>query len=215
MPDLSWEQLAHEQDKASGLTKSIVAGLDEAGRGPFAGPLIAAAVILPEMVNLPGITDSKQIEKRFHQSYAKRIIEQAVAVGIGVADVEYINQYGVGAANRYALELAVKDLAVTPTHLLIDGGPQQKIQSEIPQIQITKGDTKSLSIAAASIVAKSIHDELMRGYAKEFPQYNWEKNAGYGTPDHFEALRKYGICKYHRTSFRPIQKIMQERGQKQ
>lgn len=186
----------------------LVAGCDEAGRGSWAGPIVAAAVILPDNIILPGVDDSKSINKKNHRALADIILKKAIAVGIGVADSNFIDTKGLGYANRYVIEKAVEDLGIRPGHLLIDGGPQQKIDTDIPQSEIPKGDQKSLSIAAASIIAKSIHDELMRRYAKEYPQYNWEKNTGYGTMDHKCAIKQHGICRYHRKSFKPIKEFM-------
>lgn len=201
MADLTREQ------QISGL----VAGCDEAGRGSWAGPLVAAAVILPKDVILPGVTDSKQVNKKRHRKLADKILENAIAVGIGVADNTLIDKYGVGFANRYALEQAVKNLPITPNFVLVDGGPQQKLAIDLPQEEITKGDQKSLSIAAASILAKSIHDALMCQYDKTYPAYNWKENAGYGTMDHRYALQKYGLSPYHRHSVKPVGKIAKEK----
>lgn len=212
MPDMKYESEAKEEDRKAGITQSFVAGCDEAGRGPFAGPLVAAAVILPENADLPEITDSKKINKKFHRTYAEHVLKEALAVGIGVASVEYIDRFGIGTANRYAIEEAVKNLPVMPTRLLIDGSGQQVIHTDIPQKQIVKGDQKCLSIAAASVVAKSIHDELLRQCAEEYPQYNWGQNAGYGTADHMAAINKYGVCRYHRRSFKPIKEYLKRGG---
>ena len=215
MPDLSLEQEEKELAIADGIENPIIAGCDEAGRGPFAGPLVAAAVILPVDVSLPGVTDSKKVPKHLHQCYAKKILEQALAVGIGVADVTYIDRFGIGMANRYAIESAVKNLRITPSRLLIDGSSQQEIHTTLPQRQVVKGDQRSLSIAAASIIAKSVHDELMDQCDKEYPEYGWKKNAGYGTPEHLKAIETYGICKYHRRSFRPVKTYLKQEGAKE
>lgn len=181
-----------------------VAGCDEAGRGSWAGPIVAAAVILPENVVLPGVNDSKSVNKKSHRAFADIILEKALAVGIGVASNDFIDRNGLGYANRYVIQKAVENLSIVPDYLLIDGGPQQEIDTDIPQEEIPKGDQKSLSIAAASIIAKSVHDELMKRYAKEYPQYHWDDNAGYGSMDHKYAINHYGVCKYHRFSFKPI-----------
>lgn len=187
-----------------------VAGCDEAGRGSWAGPIVAAAVILPHDVVLPGVNDSKSVNKKNHRALADMILEKAVAVGIGVATSQFIDEKGLGFANRYVIQKAVENLSVRPCHLLIDGGTQQEINTDIPQEEIPKGDQKSLSIAAASIIAKSVHDELMRRYAKEYPQYNWDDNTGYGTMDHKQAIYKYGVCEYHRCSFKPIKEYLKK-----
>lgn len=181
-----------------------VAGCDEAGRGSWAGPIVAAAVILPDDVSLPGVDDSKKINKKNHRALAEMIMERVISVGIGVADNQFIDEHGINFANKYVISEAVKNLKVEPGYLLIDGGTQQKIETDISQEEVAKGDQKSLSIAAASIIAKSVHDELMKRYAKEYPEYEWHNNVGYGTMDHKCAIREHGICKYHRTSFKPI-----------
>lgn len=192
-----------------------VAGCDEAGRGPWAGPIVAAAVILPKDAILPGVNDSKQVKKKNHRSLADLILKKAIAVGIGVADNNFIDKYGLAYANKYVIQKAVENLSIQPDYLLIDGGVQQQIDTVIPQEEIPKGDQKSLSIAAASIIAKSIHDELMRQYAKEYPMYSWDDNTGYGTMAHKQAIYKYGICKYHRKSFKPIRDYLKKSGEEQ
>lgn len=191
-----------------------VAGCDEAGRGSWAGPIVAAAVILPDNIILPGVNDSKTVNKKNHRALAEMIIEKAIAVGVGVAGNEFIDEKGLGYANRYVIQKAVEDLSVIPDYLLIDGGPQQKIDTDIPQEEIPKGDQKSLSIAAASIIAKSVHDELMKRYAEEFPEYKWDSNAGYGQMDHRYAINEYGICRYHRRSFKPIKEYLKKKQNK-
>lgn len=192
----------------------LVAGCDEAGRGSWAGPIVAAAVILPPDVILPGVDDSKKVKKKDHRALAEMILKKAVAVGIGVASNTFIDEKGVAFANRYVIQKAVENLSVTPGYILIDGGPQQEIDTDIPQEEIPKGDQKSLSIAAASIVAKSVHDALMKQYAMEYPEYNWGDNAGYGSMDHQHAINKHGICRYHRMSFKPIKEYVRRHGEK-
>lgn len=186
----------------------LVAGCDEAGRGSWAGPIVAAAVILPKNMILPGVDDSKSVNKKNHKTLAEMILQKAVAVGIGAASNAFIDERGLGYANRYVIKKAVENLGIVPDYLLIDGGPQQEIDTDILQKEIPKGDKKSLSIAAASIIAKSVHDELMKRYAREFPMYNWDSNAGYGSMDHKYAIKKYGISKYHRQTFKPIKAML-------
>lgn len=188
----------------------IVAGCDEAGRGSWAGPIVAAAVVLPHGVVLPGVDDSKSVNKKNHRALADMILEKAVSVGIGVASSAFIDEHGIGPANRYVIKKAVEDLKIIPQFLLIDGGVQQEIDTDISQKEVPKGDQKSLSIAAASIIAKSVHDELMRRYAKDYPQYHWEDNTGYGTMDHKCAINQYGICEHHRQSFKPIKEFVKK-----
>lgn len=188
----------------------LVAGCDEAGRGSWAGPIVAAAVILPNNIILPGVNDSKTINKKNHRALADMILDKAIAVGIGIASNKFIDDKGIGYANRYVIQKAVENLSIVPDYLLIDGGSQQKINTDILQEEIPKGDQKSLSIAAASIIAKSIHDELMKRYAVQYPEYNWNDNTGYGTMDHRYAINKHGICEYHRRSFKPIKEYIEK-----
>lgn len=213
MPTLELENACRLLDEQNHISPSYIAGCDEAGRGSFAGPLVAAAVILPTVVNLPQITDSKRISKSKHRQYAQDVIDQALAVGIGIASVAYIDRFGVGMANRYAIEQAIANLPIQPTCILIDGAGQQVIHSDIPQQQIVKGDSKSISIASASIIAKSVHDTLMREYAQQYPQYKWLTNTGYGTQDHIQAIYQYGICEQHRTSIKPIKDYLKQHKQ--
>lgn len=188
----------------------LVAGCDEAGRGSWAGPIVAAAVILPPDVILPGVNDSKTVSKKNHRALADVILKKAVSVGIGVASNKFIDERGLSYANRYVIQKAVENLGIVPGYLLIDGGPQQKIDTDIPQEEIAKGDQKSLSIAAASIIAKSVHDELMKRYAVQYPEYNWDDNTGYGTMEHRYAINQHGICEYHRLSVKPIKEYMEK-----
>lgn len=189
----------------------VVAGCDEAGRGSWAGPIVAAAVILPPKIILPGVNDSKTVKKKDHRMLADMILEKAVAVGIGVAGSDFVDKEGISFANRYVIKQAVENLSVRPTYLLIDGGTQQEIDIDIPQKEIPKGDQKSLSIAAASIIAKSVHDALMKKYALQYPQYKWDDNVGYGTMDHKYAITQHGICEYHRKSFKPIKEYLKKK----
>lgn len=189
----------------------LVAGCDEAGRGSWAGPIVAAAVILPNNIILPGVNDSKSVNKKNHRALADDILKKAIAVGIGVASNKFIDEKGLGYANRYVIQKAVENLSIVPGHLLIDGGPQQKIDTDIPQEEIPKGDQKSLSIAAASIIAKSVHDEIMKRYAVKYPEYKWDSNTGYGTMEHKYAINKHGICEYHRMSVKPIKEYIKKK----
>lgn len=207
MPDLKLEK---DIIKQSEKQVCLVAGCDEAGRGAFAGPLVAAAVILPIDVQLPHITDSKKISKKKHIEYANQIMKVALGIGIGIVDVDYIDRFGVGVANKKALEDAIKDLPVQPNHVLIDGANQQVISTTIPQTQVISGDSISLSIASASIIAKSVHDALMKKGHIDYPEYGWETNTGYGTQEHISAIYEFGISPYHRKSLKPIQKYLQQ-----
>ena len=209
MPNLD-EEIRITSELSTDATPRFIAGCDEAGRGSYAGPLVAAAVILPLDAVLPDITDSKKINKKKHVAYSKQIMDAALAIGIGIADSSYVDRFGVGAANKYAIEEAVKDLPLTPDHVLIDGADQQIVSISMPQSQIVQGDSKSLSIAAASIIAKTIHDLIMKEYHDVYPEYGWNTNTGYGTQAHIEAIKNFGVCEHHRKSFKPIKEFIQK-----
>lgn len=179
----------------------LVAGVDEVGRGPLAGPVVTAAVIIDHNFDLLEVNDSKKLspEKRL-QLYPK-ILSEAVSVGIGVKSVAVIDQINIYEADRQAMAQAVKALDVKPDALLVDA---MNVPIDIPQIELIKGDAKSNSIAAASIVAKVFRDKLMDDYDKIYPQYGFPRNAGYGTKEHVEALKKYGPTPIHRKTFAPV-----------
>ncbi|NRO37257.1 ribonuclease HII [Lactobacillus helveticus] len=179
----------------------LVAGVDEVGRGPLAGPVVTAAVIIDHNFDLLEVNDSKKLspEKRF-QLYPK-ILSEAVSVGIGVKSAAVIDQINIYEADRQAMAQAVKALDVKPNALLVDA---MNVPVDLPQIELIKGDAKSNSIAAASIVAKVFRDKLMDDYDKIYPQYGFPRNAGYGTKEHIDALKKYGPTPIHRKTFAPV-----------
>lgn len=179
----------------------LVAGVDEVGRGPLAGPVVTAALIIDHNFDLLEVNDSKKLspEKRL-QLYPK-ILSEAVSVGIGVKSAAVIDQINIYEADRQAMAQAVKALDVKPDALLVDA---MNVPIDIPQIELIKGDAKSNSIAAASIVAKVFRDKLMDDYDKIYPQYGFPRNAGYGTKEHVEALKKYGPTPIHRKTFAPV-----------
>ncbi len=176
-----------------------IAGIDEAGRGPLAGPVVAAAVILPENYRHQEITDSKKLTSRKREQLLEIIRADALAVGIGVMDAGIIDEINILRATLRAMTEAIADLAVAPDYLLVDGN--QRIPVNIPQETIVKGDSRSVSIAAASIVAKVSRDHIMEMYHRQFPYYNFLKNKGYGTEEHRQAIKDHGFCKIHRRSF--------------
>lgn len=192
MPDFSLE------NSYSG----IIAGVDEAGRGPLAGPVVACAVILNRSDYPDGMDDSKKLSKSRREILFKELIERC-DFGIGIIPETVIDQINILQATLMAMKQAVANLARNPDVVLVDGnkGFQHK-ESRIETV--VKGDSKSLSIAAASIIAKVTRDRIMEEIDAEFPQYGWLNNAGYGTKDHIDAIEKYGVCKYHRMSFAPI-----------
>lgn len=185
---------------ARGRGYRLVAGIDEAGRGPLAGPVVAAAVILPPEYEHPQIRDSKTLSPMQREKLLEDIERDAVAIGIGVVEPQVIDMVNILQATLAAMKEAVLNIFPPPDYLLIDG--ISRIAVALPQETIVGGDGSSISVASASIVAKVSRDRIMEMYHRQFPQYNFLKNKGYGTPEHLEAILKYGRCKIHRCSFR-------------
>ncbi|MHC1743752.1 MAG: ribonuclease HII [Syntrophobacteraceae bacterium] len=181
---------------------SAIAGLDEAGRGPLAGPVVAAAVLLPSDVDLPGVRDSKQLNARQREALCAMIFSSAKAIGIGSIEAAEIDRINVLQATFQAMLLAVRSLPLPPDLLLIDG--PYRLPLSIAQAGIPGGDRKSVSIAAASIVAKVHRDRLMRTYHDLYPAYGFDRHKGYGTAMHLEAIQRFGPCPLHRRSFRGV-----------
>lgn len=185
----------------------LVAGVDEAGRGPLAGPVVAAAVILPERRIPHGIDDSKRVPPEKRATLYARILDVAV-VGVGQASVEEIDSLNIRAATFLAMRRAVEGLGRIPEHVLVDGDALPGLA--VPATAVVGGDARSLSIAAASIIAKVTRDRLMAGLAEECPGYGWEHNMGYGTPEHCGALARLGPTRHHRRSFQPVAQLVLE-----
>lgn len=186
----------------------FVAGVDEVGRGPLAGPVVAACVILDPKCPIFGLNDSKQLSLKKREQLVNEIQQKAIAVSIGQATVKEIDSYNIYQATRLAMLRAVETITQPIDHLLIDA---MTIDSAIPQQHIIKGDVKSNSIAAASIVAKQYRDRLMQSYATQFPWYDFERNMGYGTPSHLAGIEHHGICCIHRKTFEPIKSIVKNK----
>ena len=184
---------------ARGRGHRLIAGIDEAGRGPLAGPVIAAAVILPMDYDNPEINDSKKLSPRRRERLYEVIKQDAIAVSIGLSEAAAIDVVNILQATLAAMREAVLGLSVRPDYLLIDG--LNGIAVSIPQETIIHGDARSISVASASIMAKVSRDRIMEMYHRQFPQYNFLKNKGYGTREHREAIARYGRCKIHRRSF--------------
>lgn len=180
---------------------SLIAGVDEVGRGPIAGPVVAAAVILPEGFKLLGLTDSKKVNKKKRDYFFEKINQEAISVGIGVVSANEIDRINIYEATKVAMTEAISKLTIAPEHLLIDA---MQLASPIEQTAIIKGDSKSISIAASSIVAKVWRDRYMTRLSSNYPQYGFEKHMGYGTEEHLIAIDKHGICDEHRKSFAPV-----------
>ncbi|MEI6653309.1 MAG: ribonuclease HII [Verrucomicrobiota bacterium] len=200
MPDFSLEDAL----RARGV--AVVAGVDEAGRGPLAGPVAAAAVILPRDLSCPGLDDSKKLSPRKRETiYQFLTADPRVVWSVALASAAEIDLLNILRATHLAMGRAVAGLAVVPDHCLIDGLPVRGFAW--PHDGIVKGDGRSCSIAAASIIAKVTRDRLLRGLDAEFPQYGFAKHQGYGTKQHLEALRIHGPCCHHRRSFEPVAQL--------
>lgn len=187
----------------------LIAGIDEVGRGPLAGPVVAACVILPINEKILGLNDSKKISKSKHESIYQQVMEKALAVGIGTIDNEVIDHINIYEATKLAMKAALADLChrgKRPDYLLIDA---MTLDLDIPQKAIIRGDANSLSIAAASLVAKVTRDRLMADWDKVYPGYGFAQNAGYGTKEHLKGLERLGVTPIHRKSFEPIKRVIE------
>lgn len=202
----AWPDDAEERAaRAAGY--ACVCGIDEAGRGPLAGPVVAAAVVLPPGLALPGLNDSKKLTARRREALYTQLREDArVLIGVGLAAAAEIDRLNILRATHVAMARAVLSLPSTPDFCLIDGLPVP--QFPLPQRALVKGDARCLSIAAASIVAKVTRDRLMQDLAQQYPGYGFEKHAGYGTAAHLAALRRLGPCPEHRRSFAPVAQLL-------
>ena len=185
----------------------LIAGVDEVGRGPLAGPVVAAAVILPENCKIPGLNDSKKIPKSKHKEIYEAVLQNAIAIGIGAKDNQVIDQVNIYEATKLAMMEAIGQLDPQPQHLLIDA---MRLDLPISQTSIIKGDANSLSIAAASIVAKVTRDQMMEEFDREYPGYDFAQNAGYGTTKHLAGLDQLGVTPIHRRSFEPVKSMCED-----
>jgi ribonuclease HII len=186
---------------------SMIAGVDEAGRGPLAGPVVAGAVILPPGVSIPGLTDSKQLSSAQRDDFFTIINHTALGVSWAVVEADVIDRINILQASLLAMLTAVKGLATAPGLILVDGN--QKTAWTGPQMTIVKGDSKSLSIAAASVIAKVTRDRIMQSHALTYPQYGFDGHKGYGCKSHREAIKTHGPCPIHRMTFRGVKEHVQ------
>lgn len=178
-----------------------IGGVDEVGRGPLIGSVVAACVVLPSDFVLEGLTDSKKLSEKKRDEFYKVICDKAISIGIGIVDEKVIDEVNIYEATKIAMKKAIFDTDIKPSHVLIDAMP---LDIDIPTTSIIKGDAKSISIAAASVIAKVTRDRMMYELDKIYPMYGLASNKGYGTKKHIEAIKKYGITKYHRLSFKPV-----------
>lgn len=179
---------------------NLICGIDEAGRGPLAGPVVVASVIMPRNSMIDGINDSKKVSEKKREILYEQIIQEAISYSVGIIDQKEIDKINILNATKKGLNLAIKGLEVKPDTILVDA--LTNIDTcNIPYTSIIKGDAKSYSIAAASIIAKVTRDRIMREWDEIYPQYGFEKHKGYGTKMHIEAIKQYGLCPLHRLSF--------------
>ena len=183
----------------------LICGCDEAGRGPLVGPVVTACVILPEKFDLEGLTDSKKLSEKKREELYKKIEEQALGIGIGIVDNEEIDKINILNATKKAMKMAINNCNIRPEHVLIDA---VKLDIDIPTTSIIKGDLKSITISAASVIAKVTRDHMLYELDKKYPMYDFKHNKGYPTKKHIEAIMEYGIIKEHRKSFSPVKEYV-------
>ena len=198
--------LEYEKDLyKQGIT--LIAGTDEVGRGPLCGPVVAAACILPVNYELEGLNDSKKLSEKKREKLYDILIKECVSYGIGVVSPERIDEINILEASKEAMKIALSKLSVKPEHVLIDA---VKLDIDIPSTPIIKGDAKSLSIAAASVIAKVTRDRMMYELDEKYPEYGFGKHKGYPTKAHIEAVEKYGVLDFYRKTFSPISEIIKK-----
>lgn len=190
----------------------LIAGVDEAGRGPLVGPVVAGAVILPENYNLEGLNDSKQLSEKKRNLFFDQIMKDAVAVGVGIVDAKTIDEINIYAASRLAMKKALENLKVKPDYVLTDAMP---IELDMPVKAIIHGDALSLSIAAGSVIAKVTRDRLMEELDQLHPEYEFKNHKGYPTKRHLELLSKYGPLENYRFTYKPVRALMDKEKQKE
>ena len=182
---------------------NLIGGIDEVGRGPLIGPVVTACVILPKNYTLEGLTDSKKLSEKKREQFYDILMKDAISIGIGVIDEKEIDKLNIYQATKKAMAKAVDNIKIKPEHILVDAMP---LELDIPTTSIIKGDAKSITIAAASVIAKVTRDKMLYELDKIYPMYDLKHNKGYPTKKHLEAISKYGITKYHRLSYEPVNK---------
>lgn len=187
---------------------TLIAGVDEVGRGPLVGPVVTACVILPLSFKLDGLTDSKKLTEKKRNALYTKIKEQALGIGIGIIDENTIDTVNIYEATKIAMKEAISNCPIKPEHILIDAMP---LDLDIPNTSIIKGDLKSITISAASVIAKVTRDKMMYELDKKYPMYDFKNNKGYPTKKHLEAIEKYGILKEHRKSYGPVKKYLDQK----
>lgn len=186
----------------------LIGGVDEVGRGPLIGSVVAACVVLPEYFHLEGLTDSKKLSEKKRNLFYDIIQEQALAIGVGIIDEKKIDEVNIYEATKLAMKEAIQNTNIKLDHVLIDAMP---LDISIPTTSIIKGDSKSISIAAASVIAKVTRDKMMYELDQKYPMYDLKHNKGYPTKKHLEAIQEYGITKYHRLSYGPVKEYQDKK----
>ena len=190
---------------------TLIAGVDEAGRGPLCGPVVAAACILPKNYKLEGLNDSKQLTEKKREEYFEILKKDAIAIGVGIVSAKEIDEINILEASRKAMCIAISNLKIKPEYILSDAMDLKNIN--IPYKSIIHGDALSLSIAAGSVIAKVTRDHIMLEIDKKYPEYNIKKHKGYPTKEHLELIKKYGVFDEYRMSYKPVAKVVEEREQ--
>lgn len=193
-----WQEMSINERRLHNQGYRWIAGVDEVGRGPLAGPVVSAAVILPEDFYLPGLNDSKKLSKQTREEYYEIIQQRAISIGVAIISVEIIDQINILQATYRGMTEAVAKLATVPDYILVDA---LTLPMDVPQEAIIGGDSKSVSIAAASVIAKVTRDRIMSEMAAIFPQYGFDQHMGYGTKEHLEAIVRHGVTVHHRRTF--------------
>ena len=185
---------------------TLIGGIDEVGRGPLVGPVVAACVILPLNYQLEGLTDSKKLSEKKREQFYEILKKEALSIGVGIISAEKIDEVNIYEATKLAMQDAIKNCSIKPEYLLIDA---MKLDTSIPSNSIIKGDSKSLSIAAASVIAKVTRDRMLIELDKKYPMYDFKHNKGYPTKKHLEAINQYGIIDLHRKSYAPVKEYLE------
>jgi len=186
---------------------SLIAGVDEVGRGPLVGPVVAAAVILPKNYKLEGLTDSKKISEKKRETFYHILMEEALAIGVGVISEKIIDEVNIYQASKLAMIEALKNLSIKPEHVLIDAMP---LELDVESTSIIHGDALSLSIAAASVIAKVTRDRMMIELDEKYPMYGFKKHKGYPTKEHLQNLKKFGVLDNYRFTYKPVSDLIKE-----
>ena len=198
--ELRLKELKRQEDELRNRGFNMICGIDEAGRGPLAGPVVVASVIMPANSMIEGVNDSKKVSEKKREKLYDQILEEAISYGVGIVGQDEIDEINILNATKKGLTMSLKELTVKPDLIIVDALTHIDTMG-IPYESIIKGDAKCYSISAASIIAKVTKDRIMREWDKIYPEYGFEKHKGYGTSAHIEAIKKYGLCPIHRKSF--------------